>query len=147
MMRYALALLVFAACGSHETTPAGAVGHTYDVRSDLPPDIAKKAPPDERATPHDQTFDVHGAQVKLTWRTFDDGPNKYIVSYGWSVVMAASSITFEPIGQLNPMNIGSTDAVVEQEIVRLRWHDNSSASTRGGDSSFEIDAAGHAKAN
>jgi hypothetical protein len=148
MKLHGMVMVGLVACGSHETSPAGPVGKTYDVRAHLPADVRSKAPSDDKATAHDQTYDVKGAKVKITWRTFDDGSNKYIVSYGWSVVTPAPSITVEGQGQLDPMNVGSDGGpVIEQEIVKLRWHDNSAAGEHWGDRSFEIDAAGNAKSN
>jgi hypothetical protein len=81
------------------------------------------------------------------WRTFTDGAGAYIVSAGWEVVTPRQGFTLEPLGAMNPTNAGTPDAPVQSEIIRVRWHDNTSAcSKRYGESSVKIDASGAASA-
>ncbi|MBA3541876.1 MAG: hypothetical protein H0T79_19835 [Deltaproteobacteria bacterium] len=146
MRTLALVILLVAACGSKETSSAGPVGKVVDVRSHLKAEQAAKAPADDKATKHEYAVDVHGVKAKLVWRTFEDGANKLIVSYNWEVITPSPTITLEPMGALNPENAGTEAAVIERLIVRVRWHDNSSStSTKYGEQSFSIDAAGVGK--
>lgn len=143
----ALAVLLVAACGgSNETSPAGPVGPPIDLRSRLKADAASRAPADDQATKHEHALDVHGVQAKVVWRTFEDGGARYILSAGWEVVTPAKGTTLEPRGVMNPVNAGTVAAPVQAEIMRVRWHDNTSSSTRFGDVSVRIDATGQASA-
>jgi hypothetical protein len=146
-MYKAMTVLVIAmmACGgTGETTPAGAVGATLDLRSRISkPEIRAKAPADDKAMKQEYAVDVHGVKAKIVWRTFEDSGTKYIVSVGWEVVTPAKGITLEPLGTLNPENAGTVAAPVQSEIIRVRWHDNnSSVSTKYGEMSIRIDAEG-----
>lgn len=140
----ALALvLVLGACGSGATTPAGPVGGVTDVRGDLRPELAKRAPRDEDATQRSFAVDVQGVKAKLVWRTFEDGPGKYVLSYQWEVEQPAAGYTLEPLGDLEPVNVGSEAAPVESQTVRLRWHDNASGCrAHSGEINVRIDGAG-----
>jgi hypothetical protein len=144
----ALAVLFVAACGgSNETSPAGPVGKPIDLRSRITrPEAASRAPTDEQTTKHEHEVEVHGVQAKVVWRTFEDSGTKYILSAGWEVVTPSKGITLEPLGVMNPENAGTVAGPVQSEILRVRWHDNSSSSTRFGDVSVRIDAAGNASA-
>jgi len=51
-------------------------------------------------------------------------------------------ITLELLGTLHPTNAGSVDAPVQSEILRVRWHDNTSKNTPYGEVSVRIDASG-----
>jgi len=66
MLVLVAALLV--ACGSGESSPAGPVGSTYDVRSDLKPEVATRAPSDDKAMKHEHVVDVQGVKAKIVWR-------------------------------------------------------------------------------
>lgn len=135
--------LVLGACASGATTPAGPVGSATDVRADLKPEVAKKAPKDEDATKQSFAVDVQGVKAKLVWRTFEDGAGKYILSYQWEVEQPGAGYTLEPLGDLEPVNVGTEAAPVESQTVRLRWHDNTSGCrTHFGELSVRIDAAG-----
>lgn len=144
---HAVVAMVFVACGTKATTPAGPVGKPMDFRSKLDPAVAQRAPTDERATRHEMGADLHGVKAKLVWRTFDDGPHKYVLSTQWEVVTPSPSITIEPIDTVGmmPTNAGSPDAVNEKIVLRVRWHDNSSASVQFGEASFDITADGHGR--
>jgi hypothetical protein len=144
MSRFALALAVVVfACGSNETSPAGPVGKVVDLRSRITkPEVAARAPSDDKATRLEFPVEVHGVKAKVVWRTFEDSGAKYILSAGWEVVTPSQGITLEPLGTLNPENAGSEAAPVQAEIVRVRWHDNTSSSTRYGEMSVKIDATG-----
>jgi hypothetical protein len=137
-------ILLLAACGSKPTSPAGAIGKTYDGRAALG-SAASKAPTDDKAISHELVVDAHGAKAKIVWRTFADGANHYIVSYNWEVVTPKDAITLEPAGNVSPVNSGSTDAVDEMEIVLLGWKDNAVAGTSLGQISVQIDGAGSGK--
>lgn len=138
----AVVFMLVAACGGKETTPAGPVGTPTDLRSRITnPEVAARAPTDDKAAPHDFALDVHGIQAKVVWRTFQDSGTSYIVSAGWEVVTPAKGVTLEPLGVLNPENAGSVAAPVQAEIIRARWHEGKS---RSGDVSLKIDAAGNA---
>jgi len=139
-----LAVLSVAACGgSNETSPAGPVGKPIDLRSRITkPEVASRAPTDDQATKHQIELDVHGVKAKIVWRTFEDSGTKYILSAAWEVVTPNKGITLEPLGAMNPENSGSMTAPVQSEIMRVRWHDNTHRSTRFGDVSVRIDAAG-----
>lgn len=140
-----IAVAVLVACASNATTPVGPVGKPIDLRSHITkPEVAARAPSDDKATPHEHELDVQGVKAKIVWRTFEDG-GKYIVSAGWEVVTPRKGITLEPLGTLNPENAGSVESPVQAEIVRVRWHDNTSGcSKRYGDVSVKIDATGAA---
>jgi hypothetical protein len=144
--KLALAVLLVAACGgSNETSPAGPVGKPIDLRSRITkPDVASRAPADDKATVYEHALDVHGVKAKVVWRTFEDSGAKYILSAGWEVVTPSKGITLEPRGVMNPVNAGTEAAPVQAEIMRVRWHDNTSSSTRFGDMSVQIDATGKA---
>jgi hypothetical protein len=140
-------LLVIACGGSNETSPAGPVGKPIDLRSRITrPDVASRAEADDKAPKHEHALDVHGVKAKLVWRTFEDSGTKYILSAGWEVVTPSKGITLESLGVMNPVNAGTEAAPVQSEILRVRWHDNTSSSTRFGDVSVRIDAAGNAGA-
>jgi hypothetical protein len=68
------------------------------------------------------------------------------LSAGWEVVTPGKGITLEPRGVMNPVNAGTVAAPVQAEIMRVRWHDNTSSSTRFGEVSVRIDATGQASA-
>jgi hypothetical protein len=146
--KLALAVLLVAACGgSNETSPAGPVGKPIDLRSRITrPEAAARAPADDQATKHEHALDVHGVKAKVVWRTFEDSGARYILSAGWEVVTPSKGITLEPLGAMNPVNAGTAAAPVQAEIVRVRWHDNTSSSTRWGEMSVRIDATGKASA-
>jgi hypothetical protein len=107
-------VLVMVACGSKETTPAGPVGATLDLRSRISkPDVRARAPSDDKATKQELAVDVHGIKAKVVWRTFEDGGTKYIVSTNWEVVTPSAGLTLEPLGTLNPINTGTEAAPVQ----------------------------------
>jgi hypothetical protein len=138
----AVCLVFLLACNRGETTPVGPVGADVDVRADLKPDVRAKAPKDDAATQRELALTVQGADLKLIWRTFDDGPNKYILSYRWEVVKSAEGVQFESIGKLNPVNAGSEAAAIEQQIVRLRWRTERGLGSQMGELSYKIAADG-----
>jgi hypothetical protein len=142
----ALAALFITACGgSNETSPAGPIGKPIDLRDRIrKPEVAARAPTDDKATTHEHALDVHGVKAKVVWRTFEDSGTRYILSAGWEVVTPSKGITLEPQGVMNPVNAGTEAAPVQSEILRVRWHDNTSSSTRYGDLSVRIDATGKA---
>ncbi|HWO26678.1 MAG TPA: hypothetical protein VNO30_48445 [Kofleriaceae bacterium] len=146
--KLALAVLLVAACGgSNETSPAGPVGKPIDLRSRITkPDVAARAPADDKAAVHEHALDVHGVKAKVVWRTFEDSGAQYILSAGWEVVTPSKGITLEPQGVLNPVNAGTVAAPVQSEIMRVRWRDNTSSDIRFGDMSVRIDATGQASA-
>jgi hypothetical protein len=145
--KLALAVLFVIACGSNETSPAGPVGKTIDLRSRITkPEVAARAPADDKAAKHEHPLDVQGVQAKVVWRTFEDGGTKYILSAGWEVVTPKKGFTLESLGVMNPVNAGTVAEPVQSEIMRVRWHDNTSSSTRFGEMSVRIDAAGKAGA-
>lgn len=132
-------LVALAACGKTETTPAGPVAPTIDLRSRITnPEVAARAPTDDNATPHELALDVHGVQAKVVWRTFEDSGTSYIVSAGWEVVTPAKGVTLESLGALNPTNAGTEAAPVQAEIVRARWREGRAF----GEVSVRIDANG-----
>jgi len=142
-MRFAyLAFACFVGCHGGPTSPVGPVGTVVDLRGDLKPEVLKKAPTDGTAMKRQVTVDVHGIAAKIVWRTFEDGPNQYILSYQWEVVTPSPGITLEPLDHLNPINLGDENAVVEAQTVRVRWHDNAASGTSLGEQAFRIDAAG-----
>lgn len=146
-MRIILVLALLVACNQHkgEQTAAGPVGAAIDLRDHLKPEVRGRAPADDKATKQEFALDIHGAQTKIVWRTFEDGGAKYIVSAQWEVVTPGPDLTLEPQGAMNPENAGTVEAPVQAEILRVRWHDNSSnTSDRFGDISVKIDAAGKA---
>lgn len=143
MSRVLAVVVIMMGCGGGGQTPAGPVGSADDLRAKLPPDVAKKAPADDKATKREFPIDVHGVKAKVVWRTFDDGPNKYVLSTQWEVVTPSSSITLEPLGSLSPINTGTETAANETIIVRARWHDGSSF----GELSVSVDGAGVGKLN
>ena len=146
--KLALAVVFVTACGgSNETSPAGPAGKPIDLRARITKqDIASRAPTDDQATKHEHALDVHGVEAKVVWRTFEDSGTKYILSAGWEVVTPRKGITLESLGVMNPVNAGTEAAPVQSEIMRVRWHDNTSSSTRFGDVSVRIDATGKASA-
>lgn len=146
--KLALAGLLATACGgSNETSPAGPVGKPIDLRARITrPDVASRAPTDDKATRHEHALDVQGIGAKIVWRTFEDGGARYILSAGWEVVTPRKGFTLEPLGVMNPVNAGTEAAPVQAEILRVRWHDHTSSSTHFGDMSVRIDATGKASA-
>lgn len=147
MSRVALALaVVVVACGTNETSPAGPVGKVVDLRSRITkPEVAARVPSDDKATRQEFPVEVHGVKAKVVWRTFEDSGARYILSAGWEVVTPAKGITLEPLGTLNPENAGSEAAPVQAEIVRVRWHDNTTSGTEFGEMSVKIDASGRGR--
>ncbi|MFO0740221.1 MAG: hypothetical protein U0270_30255 [Labilithrix sp.] len=142
----ALALLL-AAC-SKETTPAGPVGTPTDLRSHVEPGARAHAPPDDKAKRAELPVDVHGVKAKLAWRTFEEGPHKYIVSMQWEVETPAPGITLESMGLIGtPVNAGTTEAANEQIIAGVRWHDHNQSGTSLGDLTVTIRADGTGKKN
>ena len=85
---------------------------------------------------------IQGVDLKLLWRTFDDGPNKYILSYRWEVVKPAEGVLIEPIGKLNPVNGGTEAAAIEQQTVRVRWRTERGVGSQMGELSYKISADG-----
>jgi hypothetical protein len=144
----ALSVLLIAACGgSNETSPAGPVGKPIDLRSRITrPDVASRAPADDKATKHEHALDVHGVKAQVVWRTFEDSGARYILSAGWEVVTPSKGITLESLGVMTPVNAGTVAAPVQSEIMRVRWHANTSSSTQWGELSVRIDATGNAAA-
>lgn len=144
MTKMVLALLILAGCGgSNATSEAGPVGAPTDLRSRITKtEVRSRAPTDEKAVKHELLVDIHGVKAKAVWRTFEDSGTAYILSAGWDVVTPAKGITLESLGLLNPTNAGSVDAPVQSEILRVRWHDNTSNSTNYGEMSVRIDASG-----
>lgn len=144
---FALALTI-GACGGKATTPAGPVGKPLDFRSKLKPELVARAPSDEKATRREMPADINGVKAKLVWRTFEDGPNKYILSTQWEVVTPSPAITIEPIDTtgMMPTNAGSPEAVNQRLTVRVRWQDHASSSTKLGESAYTIDASGEGRA-
>lgn len=141
----AFAFVAAAGCGSGETTPAGPVGRAIDLRSRITkPEVAARAPTDDKAQKHEYPVDVHGIKAKVVWRTFEDAGTKYIVSAGWEVVTPKQGFTLEPLGALNPVNAGTVAQPVQQEIVRVRWQDNTSSGKTYGEMTVRIDANGTA---
>ena len=138
----AVCLAVLFACNRGETTPIGPVGGDVDVRADLAPEVRAKAPKDEAATQRELALTVQGVDLKLLWRTFDDGPNKYILSYRWEVVKPAEGVLIEPIGKLNPVNGGTEAAAIEQQTVRIRWRTERGVGSQMGELSYKISADG-----
>lgn len=147
-MRSILAFVVLAGCGgSGQTTPAGPVGTPIDLRARITkPEVAARAPTDDKAQKYEHQLDVQGIKAKVVWRTFEDAGTKYILSAGWEVVTPKQGFTLEPLGTLNPTNAGSVEAPVQSEIVRVRWHDNTSSGKHYGEMSVRIDASGAASA-
>jgi len=140
------AMVVLTACGgSGATTPAGPVGKVIDLRDRISkPDIAQRAPADDKAQKHEFPVDVNGIKAKVVWRAWEDAGTKYILSAGWEVVTPKKGYTLEPLGTLNPVNAGNAQAPVQEEIMRVRWHDNTSSGTHYGEMSVKIDATGGA---
>jgi hypothetical protein len=145
MRKLMIAIAVLFACASNATTPAGPVGKPMDLRSRITkPEVAARAPTDDKATRREHEIDVHGVKAKVVWRTFDDG-GSYIVSAGWEVMTPRKGVTLEPLGTLNPENAGSVESPVQAEIVRVRWHDNTSGCSKSyGEVAVKIDASGAA---
>lgn len=144
MAKLILVLLILAGCGgSNETSEAGQVGAVTDLRSRITnAEVRNRAPADDKATKHELPVDIHGVKAKAVWRTFEDGGTAYILSAGWEIVTPVKGITLELLGTLNPTNAGSVEAPVQSEILRVRWHDNTSKSTNYGEMSVRIDASG-----
>ena len=138
----AVCLAFLLACNRGETTPAGPVGGDVDVRADLAPEVRAKAPKDDAATQRELALTVQGVDLKLLWRTFDDGPNKYILSYRWEVVKPAEGVLIEPIGKLNPINGGTEAAAIEKQTVRVRWRTERGVGSQMGELSYKISADG-----
>ena len=135
-----LALVVLFACGN-KGTASGPAGKVEDLRKHLKPDVAAKAPADDKATAKDVVFDLHGANVRLVWHTFDDGPNKYLLSVGLEVIKPAAGVTIEPEPAMNPTNAGTEGAVIEEIPLKVRWTEGNSF----GEESWTIRADGSAK--
>lgn len=146
--RLAGLVLLLAAC-SKETTPAGPVGAAIDLRAQIPAEARAHAPADDKAKRAELPVDVHGVKAKLVWRTFEEGPNKYIVSAQWEIVTPAPGVTLDSNGLIGiPTNAGTPDASNEQVIIGIRWHDNNKAGTTSlGDMTVNIRADGSGKAN
>lgn len=138
----AVCLVFLFACNRGETTPIGPVGGDVDVRADLAPEVRAKAPKDDAATQRELALTIQGVDLKLLWRTFDDGPNKYILSYRWEVVKPAEGVLIEPIGKLNPVNGGTEAAAIEQQTVRIRWRTERGVGSQMGELSYKISADG-----
>lgn len=149
LTRIALVVVLLTACGgSGKTSEAGPVETVTDLRSRITnAEVAKRAPTDDKATKQEFSVEAHGVKAKAVWRTFEDGGAKYIVSAGWEVVTPVKGVTLENLGAMNPVNAGTEAAPIQEEILRLRWHDNSSSSTQFGDLSVKIDASGKASLN
>jgi hypothetical protein len=135
-----LALVLLFACGS-KGTPQGPVGSVEDLRKHLKPEVAAKAPADDKAVAKDVVFDLHGATCRLVWHTFDDGSNKYLLSVGLEVTKPASGVTVEAEPAMNPMNAGTESAVIEKIPLKVKWTEGRS----WGEQSWEISADGSAK--
>ncbi len=135
-----LAFLV--ACNRGETTPPGPLGGDVDVRADLKPEVQAKAPKDEAATQRELPLTIQGAEVKLLWRTFEDGPNKYILSYRWEVVKAADGVSLQPATRMSPVNVGTESAVIEQHNLKIKWLTEKGMGTQMGELSYKISADG-----
>ena len=147
MHKLAIVIALIACSNSSKpTTQAGPVGAPMDLRERITDaDVRAKAPADDKATKRELAIDVNGIGAKVVWRTYEVGTAKYIVSAGWEVVTPKPGFTLESLGHLNPENVGTPEAPVQSEIVRVRWHDNtSSVSTSGGEMSVRIAADGQA---
>jgi hypothetical protein len=142
-----LALLVLAGSScTGDTTPVGQLGAAEDLRRHLPAERLAHAPRDEHATRFEHDLDVHGVATKLIWYAWNDGPHQYLLSTRWEVVRPHRGVTLEALGAQNPINAGTTAAVVEATNVRLRWREDRTLSTHFGERSVRIDASGHAAA-
>lgn len=140
-------LLLLAAC-TRETTPAGPLGTPTDLRSHLTPEARGHAPADDKAKRAELPVELHGVKAKLTWRTFDQGPHKYIVSTQWEVDTPAPGITLESKGLIGtPVNAGTPEATNEEIIVGVRWHDHNQSGTSLGEKTFRIRGDGTSKEN
>ena len=116
--KLALSVLLVAACGgSNETSPAGPIGKPIDLRSRITkPDVASRAPTDDKATKHEHALDVHGVKAQVVWRTFEDSGARYILSAGWEIVTPSKGITLESLGVMNPVNAGTVATPVQSEM-------------------------------
>lgn len=138
--------------GTNPTAPPAAtapapgtqlVGAPEDLRRHLKPEVAAKAPPDDRATVRELPIDLHGVAAKVVWRTFTDGPNAYLLSVGLAVVTPVPDVTVAAEPAMNPTNAGTEAAVIESVPLKLRWtqtHADHSITT--GEVSVRISADG-----
>jgi hypothetical protein len=142
-LRSASVLFILVAACSKETTPAGPVGASIDLRSHLTPPVRAKAPADDKAKRNELPMDIHGMKVKLAWRTFEEGSSKFLLSAQWEVETPAPGITLEPSGPIGtPTNAGTAEKANEQLILGARWHDHNKSGTSLGDATAMIRADG-----
>ncbi len=122
-------------------TPTGMVA-VEDLRRHLGPAVASKAPADDAATKHALDVDLHGVKAKVVWRVFQDGPNKYLLSVGLEVVTPSPGVNVKKYPAMNPTNGGTTDAVIEQLPLKLKWSTFEPGGLRMGEISVRIRADG-----
>lgn len=78
------------------------------------------------------------------WRTFEDGPNKYLLSVGLEVVTPAPNVTVEALPAMNPTNAGTEAAIVEAIPLKLKWTQTQERGVSYGEISVRILADGTA---
>jgi len=126
------------------TSPSNLVGTPEDLRRHLKAEVAAKAPPDDQAKANEFAVDLHGVAAKVVWRTFEDGPNKYLLSVGLAVVTPVANVTVEAEPAMNPTNGGTENAIVEQIPLKLKWTHRQSSGVSFGEISVRIRADGTA---
>jgi hypothetical protein len=139
-------LMVGALACTRESSPAGPLGASVDLRGRLKPEIVSQMPADGDSAMVEREYltNIQGAEAKILWKTFNTGSGAYIASYRWEVVKSQSGVKLEPLGTLDTVNVGTESNVVQSETVRIRWHEQPLLGTKLGELSFRIDAKGAA---
>jgi hypothetical protein len=136
-------LALLAGCGS-KTTPVGSLGDTVDLRHHLPVDARSLAPSDDEAIQHQTEVQVGEppARVLIRWRTFNDLQHAYLLSVSFEVTESAPGVELGAGISGEPINRGTTEAVIETIPVLITWYRRAFLRTTGGSLSGEISADG-----
>ena len=134
-----LSLLI---CYGSKTTPVGSL-NTIDLRHYLPADIASHAPSDSEALQHQTEVQVGepSAKVLIRWCSFNNSQNAYLLSVSFEVIESAPGVKLSA-GVGEPINLGTTDAVIEATPVLITWYRKSLFVTTSGSLSGEVSADG-----
>lgn len=138
-------LLILVLCTSCTSqTPVGPFANV-DLRPHVPRGFAARIPA-EASDEHEHLVDVFGAKVKLTWKTFQLGDNKLLMSAQWSVQEAKPGFTFESLGvQGIPTYRGGEGAWVQGLKLGIRWREDRFMKKSFGDTQVFISADGASK--